>query len=100
MTKTRGVFEHQPGVWWIQYFADGRRRREKVGRKSDAIKLYQIRKAEAHAGVKLPGSRSQRGTRFGELIADVLAFTADHKSAKTYHIRAGIVGRDWEKRAA
>ena len=39
--KPRGVFERPPnsGIWWIQYFADGKRHREKVGRKSDAIDL-------------------------------------------------------------
>lgn len=100
MAKVRGVFEAKPGVWWIQYFAEGKRHREKVGRKSDAIKLYQTRKAEAHAGIKLPGPRSRRGVKFGELIDDVLAFTSEHKSAKTYRTRAGIIRRDWNKLVA
>ena len=52
----RGVYEHpiDSGIWWINYYADGKRHREKVGRKSDAIKLYQSRKADAAAGRKLP----------------------------------------------
>jgi hypothetical protein len=28
----RGVFEREPGVWWIHYYdTEGKRRREKVG---------------------------------------------------------------------
>ncbi len=32
----RGVYEHPAGsgVWWIHYYADGKRHREKAGRKS------------------------------------------------------------------
>jgi len=38
----RGIYEKPVGssIWWINYFAAGKRHREKVGRKSDAIKLY------------------------------------------------------------
>lgn len=103
MAKVRGVFEYQPGVWWIQYFADGRRHREKVGRKSDAIKLYQLRKAEGHAGVKLPGLRGRRGqggAQFGELIDDAIKYTSEHKSASTYEIRGRILKAAWGKRIA
>lgn len=41
----RGVYENpaDSGIWWVHYYADGKRHREKVGRKSDAIKLYQSR---------------------------------------------------------
>jgi integrase len=55
--KQRGVFEKVPGsgVWWIQYFdADGRRRREKVGAKSIAIKTVESRRTKSREGVKLP----------------------------------------------
>lgn len=102
MAKIRGVFEQKPGVWWIQYFADGKRRREKVGRKSDAIKLYQTRKAEIYAGIKLPGhrGRGQGGVKFGELVDDVIAYTREHKSARTYEVRGGIIKRVWGKRIA
>ena len=55
----RGVFERPPksGVWWILFYADGKRHREKVGRKSDAIKLYQKRKSEAHAHLCGPAEK-------------------------------------------
>jgi hypothetical protein len=52
----RGVYENPlgSGIWWVHYYAAGKRHREKVGRKSDAIKLYQSRKADVVAGRKLP----------------------------------------------
>ena len=58
----RGIYERPEGsgIWWILYYVDGKRRREKVGRKSDAIKLYQSRKADALAGRKLPELRDSR----------------------------------------
>ena len=62
MKKQRGVFEKvaNSGVWWIQYFdAAGRRRREKVGPKSLAIKLAEKRRTDARAGVKMPESAGQ-----------------------------------------
>ena len=53
--KQRGIFEKNPnsGVWWIQYYANGCRHREKVGLKSVAIARYQQRKTEAREG-RLP----------------------------------------------
>jgi hypothetical protein len=52
----RGVYEHPAGsgVYWIHYYAEGKRHREKAGRKSDALALYQKRKADARRKVKLP----------------------------------------------
>ena len=53
--KHRGVFEKEPGVWWIHWYdAEGRCHREKAGTKSNAIDLYRKRKNEALAGKKLP----------------------------------------------
>jgi hypothetical protein len=51
----RGVYENPigRGIRWIHYYAAGRRHREKIGRKSDAIKLYEARKADAVARRKL-----------------------------------------------
>jgi site-specific recombinase XerD len=58
--KYRGVYEYPAGsdVWWIQYFVDGRRRREKVGGKQAAINRYQQRKTEAREG-RLPTPQHQ-----------------------------------------
>jgi hypothetical protein len=68
----RGVFENPEGsgIWWIHYYAAGKRHREKVGRKSDAIKLYQSRKADAVAGRKLPELRNSKVVTLAELIDD------------------------------
>ena len=54
--KTPGVWEKDPGsnVWWIRYRVGGVLKREKVGRKGDAIDLYRKRKADYRAGIKLP----------------------------------------------
>ena len=67
----RGVFEHPAasGVWWINYYAKGTRHREKVGRRSDAVALYQRRKTEARMGIKMPEIRPRRAVPFSEIAA-------------------------------
>ena len=82
----RGVYENPvgSGVWWVHYYAEGKRHREKVGRKSDAIKLYQSRKADATAHRKLPELRDSNVVRFSELIDDALEFVEDHKDRRNY----------------
>jgi hypothetical protein len=55
--RQRGVFEKEPGsgVLWIRYFDQfGKKRREKAGTKSVAIKLYGKRKQQVLEGKKLP----------------------------------------------
>jgi hypothetical protein len=92
----RGVYENpaDSGIWWIHYYADGKRHREKVGRKSDAIKLYQSRKADAVAGRKLPELRNSKVVTVGDLIDDALEFVANHKDNRNYKSKAGIVRED------
>ena len=92
----RGVFENPggSGIWWIHYYAGGKRHREKVGRKSDAIKLYQSRKADAAAGRKLPELRNTKVVTVGELIDDALEFVANHKDNRNYKSKAVIVRED------
>jgi hypothetical protein len=77
----RGVYENPvgSGIWWIHYYVGGKRHREKVGRKSDAIKLYQSRKADAAAGRKLPELRNTKVVTLSELIDDAIEFVAHHK---------------------
>lgn len=78
----RGVFERPEGsgVWWINFYANGKRHREKVGRRSDAIALYQKRKTDARSGAKLPDSmRAKRAVLFEEIVADALAYSKAHK---------------------
>jgi integrase len=89
----RGIYERPEGsgIWWILYYVGGKRRREKVGRKSDAIKLYQSRKADALAGRKLPEVRDSRVLTLSELIDDALEFVADHKDKRNYVSKGEIV---------
>jgi site-specific recombinase XerD len=80
--KQRGVFEKLAGsrVWWVCYFdADGRKRREKVGRKSDAIDLYRKRKMEALQGKKLPEKLRAKKVSFVDLATDALEYSKAHK---------------------
>lgn len=74
--RVRGVFEKDPGsgVWWIRFIdAEGALRREKVGTKSAAIKLYSKRKTDALEGKKLPKKLRSRVVFFAELADDYLA---------------------------
>ena len=57
MTTIRGIFEREKGsgVWWIRWTDwDGNKRREKAGRRSDAITLLAKRKTEKLRQAKLP----------------------------------------------
>ena len=77
--KLRGIFERPRGseIWWIQYFdASGRRRREKAGRRGDAIDLLAKRKTEKLQRLKLPENFRARNITFGELMDDALEHSA------------------------
>jgi site-specific recombinase XerD len=79
----KGVFEHpaDSGIWWINYYVEGRRHREKVGRRSDAIALYQRRKTDARMGIKMPEVRPRRAVLFQEIADDALAYSKEHKAS-------------------
>ena len=98
----RGVYEHPAGsgVWWVNYYANGQRHREKVGRKGDAIKLYQTRKADALAGRKLPVLRNTKQVTVSDLIDLALKATENHKDRRNYVSKAEIVRTDLGDRAA
>jgi len=89
----RGLFERPSGsgVWWINYYVDGRQKREKVGRKSDAMKLYQSRKADITAGRKLPELHNRGTVTLADLIDDALEAVTDHKDKRNYVSKAAIV---------
>ena len=81
-TSTRGVFQHPVGSggWWINFYFAGKRHREKVGRRSDAIALYQKRKTDSRAGLKLPETlRVTRAVLFEDLAKDAVLYSAAHK---------------------
>lgn len=92
-----GVFEKPKGsgIWWILYYANGvRQPREKVGSKSNALKLYQKRKGNALAGEKMPELRKKR-VLLGELIDDAVEFAKAHNSdVRSYVTKAAIVRKD------
>lgn len=92
--KQRGVYEHPPqsGVWWIQYFVDGRRRREKVGGRQAAIHRYQQRKTEAREG-RLP--TPQRNAAFDTFVEEYLEGEKSRLRAYSEYQRHGRV---WSER--
>jgi integrase len=84
--KHRGVFEKDAGsgIWWIRYFADGQKKREKVGRKSDAIALYQQRKSEVRAGAKMPANMRFKGETLTAVIDRALEWYGSHRPKQLY----------------
>jgi hypothetical protein len=88
--KLRGVYEHPKGsdVWWIQYFKDGIRHRESIGRRGDAIEAYRDRKVTIKRGLKLPDLRNGKVT-LSTLIDDALEYQKN---------RAGRI-RDYESKS-
>lgn len=81
-TQDRGIFEKLPGsgIWWIRYAdASSRIRREKVGTKGNALKLYRKRKTEVMQGIKLPENFRAKAVLFGDLADDALEYSKAHK---------------------
>jgi len=91
-TKVRGVYEREQGsgIWWIRYEVEGKPKREKVGRRSDAIALYQKRKADVHIGIKLP-TICARAVSVGELGREAIQWYKDHakRDLYTFTLRRG-----------
>ena len=77
-SRLRGVFEKIPGsgVWWIRYFDQfGKKRREKAGSESVAIKLYGKRKQQALEGKKLPEKFRKPSINFSANCSATLSLT-------------------------
>jgi site-specific recombinase XerD len=67
-------------VWWINYFdAAHKRSREKIGTKSNAIKMREIRKGDAHMGIKMPDNLRARPVSLGQLAEHALVYSKAHK---------------------
>jgi integrase len=80
--KQRGIFEKDPGsgIWWICYFDQfGKKRREKAGTKSVALKLYGKRKQQVLEGKKLPEIFRKPSVDFAQLADDALAYSRRNK---------------------
>jgi len=93
--KERGVFEKEPGsgIWWIRYKINGVERREKVGRRGDAIKLYSLRKADALRGVKLPKKMKLKGIRFKVIAQEAVTWYESHdrKDVRNFKSRMSLI---------
>lgn len=100
--KVRGVFEHPKGsdIWWCQYFENGKRKRERVGRWSDAVTLYQKRKTQILRGEKLPELQRKRVT-VAELIDAALEYAREHNRVmRNYQGKAEQLRKDLGPRVA
>lgn len=101
--RVTGVWEKTPGsgVWWIRYRVDGKLKREKVGRKSDAIALYQQRKSDVRAGKKLPANLRSAGLKFRELANAILTYSASHhRDTRNIRIRLAKISAEFGEREA
>ena len=89
----RGLFERPlgSGVWWINYYADGKQHREKAGRKSDALALYQKRKADTRRGVKLPELVRGNVVTLADLMQDAVDYARVHSQTPDDY--------EWKRRA-
>ena len=99
----RGVYEHPlgSGVWWVNYYAEGKRHREKAGRKSDAVALYQKRKADARRKLKLPELVPGKVVTFGDLSEMAVEHAKTHlRSIEHYVTKDSILREPFGERAA
>jgi integrase len=79
--KPRGIYEKLSGsnVWWVRYAdATGRIRREKVGNKGSAIKLYAKRKTEVMQRVKLPENFKAKPVEMRDLINEAVTYSRNN----------------------
>jgi integrase len=96
--KQRGIFEKHPGsgIWWICYFDQfGKKRREKAGTKSVAIKLYGKRKQQVLEGKKLPENFRKPSVKFSQLLDDALAYSKRNKRSYKTDIPRIASLKDW-----
>jgi site-specific recombinase XerD len=100
----RGVWERISGsnVWWIRYRdANGKLRREKVGRKGDAIDLLIKRRDERRVGVKMPDNLRNAGLRFSILADDIETYSkAHHRDQKHISSRLKKIRLNFNDRVA
>jgi len=96
--QQRGIFEKHPGsgVWWICYFDQfGKKRREKAGTKSVAIKLYGKQKQQVLEGKKLPEHFRKPSLQFSQLLDDALSYSKRNKRSYKTDIPRIASLKDW-----
>ena len=94
MAARRGIFERikGSGIWWIRWTdAEGRKRREKAGSRSNAEKLLAKRQTQKLEGAKLPENLRSKAVTFRELCEDALIHSRSENSPKqTYELELRI----------
>ncbi len=102
--KERGVFERVPhsGIWWIRYKVGGIEHREKVGRRSDAMKLYAIRKADILRGMKMPANVKDKGIKFKLIAQEAIEWYANHerRDLRNFKSRMALIVETFGERVA
>jgi integrase len=105
MAQIRGVYEREKGsgIWWIRWTdAAGTKRREKVGRKSDAKTLLDKRKTQKLQSIKLP-ELGGVPMPFSTLLDDALEHSkAENGERSTHELKLKIerLRTDWGARNA
>ncbi len=86
-TRARGLFERPAGsgCWWINYYVGGKQHREKVGRRGDALALYQKRKADARRKLKLPELVPGKVVTFAQLSEMAVKYAGTHLKSAAHH---------------
>lgn len=104
--KARGVYEKVPGsgIWWCRYAdAKGKIHREKVGRRGDAIDLYNKRRTETLQRKKLPERFRAKGVTFRTLCVDALEHSREdngEQSTRELELKINILLPDFGDLAA
>ena len=73
----------------------GKKRREKAGTKSVAIKLYGKRKQQVLEGKKLPENFRKPSVKFSQLLDDALAYSKRNKRSYKTDIPRAASLKDW-----
>jgi len=72
--KDRGIREIpvKSGIWWVDFWHEGKRVRRKVGSKSAAKAVYERLKTESREGRLVPQSRKKFSPTIKEIVSDRL----------------------------
>jgi len=106
MENTRGIFEREKGsgVWWIRFTDNqGTKRRERIGRRSDAVSMLAKRQHEKLLKRKLPEKLQGQVITFGQLVKDALAHSRAENGDRSTHelaLKFAIMGDEFNARDA